>query len=185
MLRPKQTRSGGCRNGWVEVVACDHGRPPRDISVGAAKPDVGRPRLEAARDRPRRRSPEDGGALCADAGEGAVFGRQGRTRRQIRTGRAQPARRLHARDEFARAAGADLRPWRRASSPATSAASRQPLLRQHHAVGGQERLCRRQHHLSPRARLALAGRRGRPRVRRAVGERRRSPSAAAIPRAST
>ena len=35
----------------------------------------------------------------------------------------------------------------------------QPVLRQHHAVGGEERLHRRQHHLPPRAAISLARRR--------------------------
>ena len=60
------------------------------------------------------------------------------------------------------------RPWRRVRC-GQQAQPRQPLLRQHHAVGGEERLCRRQHHLSPCARLAMAGGRGRPRRRRAMG----------------
>ena len=41
-----------------------------------------------------------------------------------------------------------------ALSPATSGQPRQPVLRQHHAVGGQERLCRRQRHLPAGAAIA-------------------------------
>ena len=112
----------------------------------------------------------------------ALSGRQDRTRRQIRRGRAQPARRVHARGTSPRAAGADLRSWRRLRRR-QQAQPRQPVLRQHHAVGGEERLCRRQHHLPAGAAIAMARRRGGYGRRRAMGlgkyrrARRRSPHA--------
>ena len=90
-----------------------------------------RPRPRRSTRRCRRRSP---------------IRAQGRARRQIRTGRAPSARRLHAGDECIGPAGADLHPWRRFCCR-QQAQSRQSVLRQHHAVGGEKRLRRRQRHL--------------------------------------
>ena len=137
----------------------------------AANPDAGGDRLEAAGNRPRHRRAQDRRALRAAAAEGAVSGRQGRARRQIRPGRPKPARCLHARDRFVGPPGADLHPWRRLCRR-QQAQPRQPVLRQHHAVGGEERLCRRQRHLPAGAAIRLAGRPGRPRRRGAMGLRK-------------
>ena len=129
---------------------CPRGRSFRAI------PDVGGSGLEASGAGPRHRSAEDRRTLRAAAGKRAVSRHQGRAGRQIRSSRPQPARYLHAGDGFTRAAGADLRPWRRVRGRQQADNTDQPVLRQHHAVGGKKRLCRRQRHLSTRSASVVA-----------------------------
>src|SRR5882724_5720325 len=146
----------GVGDGAGEIGCNGRGGAGGRLRVGAADPDAGGPGLETAGNRPRHRRAQDGGPVRADAAEGAVSGRQDRARGQIRAGRPAPARRLHAGGQFGRAAGADLHPWRRLRRR-QQAHARQPVLRQHHAVGGEERLCRRQRHLPTGAAVAVAG----------------------------
>src|SRR5689334_24308410 len=74
-------------NDWTEMGVRDDRGPALERGERPAEPDARRHRLEADRDRPHHRSAEDGRPLCTAAAEGALPGRQGRARRQIRARR--------------------------------------------------------------------------------------------------
>ena len=171
MLPHDRRNDGSIGMAATRSAAGRDGGHDRRRSLRAASPDVGRHRLEAPGNRPRRRScprPRRCSRRCRSRNR---IGGKDRARGQIRAGRSPSARCLHARDGGIGPAGADLHPWRRLRRRQQADNSDQPVLRQCHAVGRPQRLCRRQRHLSARAAIDLPGGRRGPCRRRGLGRR--------------
>src|SRR5258708_35216469 len=68
---PESQEMGKSRDGAIKISINRAGDTDRGFGIGAAKPDAGRCRLEAARTRPRHRPAQDRPALHTAAAKGA------------------------------------------------------------------------------------------------------------------